>query len=131
MACSLLSIWTTLTVHLQITQHAAAAAKSTSNRVSISCNCKAACTGRCRCKKNQVQCSIHCHSDEHDCGNLSPLAICTEIALVARSRPVPVAAGRKRTNTTVVGQKTGRVTRGRHVEGSESEEVDEEDEVED
>jgi hypothetical protein len=51
--------------------------------------------------------------------------------LVARSRPVPVAARRKRTNTTGGGQKTGRVTRGRHVEGSESEEVDEEDEVED
>lgn len=132
MACSLLPIWTTLTVHLQITLHAAAAAESTSNRVCISCNCKAACTGHCRCKKNQVQCSIHCHSAEHDCRNLSPLAIRTEIALVAQSRPVPVAARRNRTNSTVGGQKTGRVTRGRHVEGSESEEeVEEEDKDED
>jgi len=43
-----------------------------------------------------------------------------------------VAARRNRTNSTVGGQKTGRVTRGRHVEGSESEEeVEEEDKDED
>jgi len=47
-----------------------------------------------------------------------------------------VAAGRKGTNTTVGGQKTGRVTKGHHVEGSEREEevegkAKDEDEVED
>jgi len=57
----------------QLTLHAAAVAESTSNQVTVSCNCKAVCPGHCCCKKNQVQCSVYCHADEYDCGNLSPL----------------------------------------------------------
>jgi len=29
-----------------------------------------------------VRCSVHCHSDEHGCGNLSPLDVRPEIAMV-------------------------------------------------
>jgi hypothetical protein len=71
------------------------------------------CTGRCRCKKNQVQCSIYCHADEHDCGNLSPLSTRIEIALVDCSLNSLGHRGRKRTSTVVGGQSTGRIMRGR------------------
>lgn len=67
-----------------ITLHAAAEKQSTSDRVSISCNCKNKCQGRCRCLKNQVKCSVYCHADDHDCGNLSTLDTRTEIALLPR-----------------------------------------------
>jgi len=69
-----------------ISLHAASAKESHSTRIGISCNCKDKCTGRCRCKKNQVQCSVHCHSDEHNCGNLAPLRTRTELALVERQQ---------------------------------------------
>jgi hypothetical protein len=68
----------------KITLHAVAALESHSESVGISCNCKGVCTGRCRCKKNQRQCSIHCHADEHDCGNLCSLATRTEMAIILR-----------------------------------------------
>lgn len=71
-------------VTTKITLHGAAGMQSTSNRVSISCNCKKQCQGRCQCLKNQVKCSIYCHSDEHDCGNLSSLITRTEIAIIDR-----------------------------------------------
>jgi hypothetical protein len=122
----------------QITLHTAAVAESTSNRVTVSCNCKAVCTGHCRCKKNQVQCSVYCHADEYDCGNLSPLTNyigklnpgsraswvscqteCKRVRLSARG-----LSARKRTNTIVQGQNTARVTRGRHVQGQEEEYIE-------
>lgn len=68
-----------------ISLHAAAGKNSTSERIGISCNCKGPqCKGRCRCMKNKVKCSVHCYATEHDCGNLSELAIRTELALVNR-----------------------------------------------
>jgi hypothetical protein len=54
----------------QITLHPAVEAESTSNRITVSCNCNPVCTGYCCCKKNQVQCSVYCHTDEYDCRNL-------------------------------------------------------------
>jgi Integrase zinc binding domain len=60
---------------------------STSARVGISCQCKGSCnTKRCRCFKEDKKCSVHCHRDEHDCGNLSSLVIRTEMALIDRPR---------------------------------------------
>ena len=60
---------------------------STSERVGVSCQCKGSCsTRRCRCYKESRKCSVHCHRDDHDCGNLSGLATRTEIALVDRPR---------------------------------------------
>ena len=56
---------------------------STSTRVTASCNCKPPkCSGRCRCTKNNVKRSVHCHSSEFDCGNISSLLHRTVIALV-------------------------------------------------
>ena len=63
-----------------ITLHAVTALESTSTLVSIDCNCK----GRCRCLKNQVGCSVYCHSDDHDYGNLCLLETRTEMAHVDR-----------------------------------------------
>ncbi|KAF8541709.1 hypothetical protein BDD12DRAFT_803477 [Trichophaea hybrida] len=77
----------------KITLHAVAALESHSESVGISCNCKGICTGRCRCKKNQRECSVHCHADEHDCGNLCPLERRTEMALIPRPAITPDAAG--------------------------------------
>jgi hypothetical protein len=58
---------------------------STSEQVGVSCQCKGVCnTKRCRCYKEDRQCSVHCHKDDHDCGNLLGLTIQTEIALVNR-----------------------------------------------
>jgi hypothetical protein len=69
-----------------ISLHAATAKISTSTRVGISCNCKPPrCLGRCCCIKNNMKCSVHCHSSEFDCANLSSLLQRTEeIALVPR-----------------------------------------------
>ena len=60
---------------------------STSARVGISCQCKGPCnTKRCKCYKEARHCSVHCHRDENECGNLSGLATRTEVALVDRPR---------------------------------------------
>lgn len=51
----------------------AAQLESTSTRVLISCQCRGQCGKRCRCIKQKVECSpVHCHREEHDCGNLAP-----------------------------------------------------------
>lgn len=56
----------------ELTLHDTAARASTNTQVRISCQCQSECkTRRCRCIKEQKKCSIHCHGDEHDCGNLS------------------------------------------------------------
>jgi hypothetical protein len=81
----------------QVALGTAARDASTSERVGVSCQCKGHCnTKRCRCYKEGKQCSVHCHRDDHDCGNLSGLAIRTEIALVERPR-------RKRARADTVG----------------------------
>jgi hypothetical protein len=81
----------------EVTLGQAARGASTSARVGVSCQCKGPCsTKRCRCYKEGKQCSVHCHRDEHDCGNLSGLAVRTEIALVERPR-------RKRARADTVG----------------------------
>ena len=66
-----------------ITLANAARQASTSVRISVSCTCKLRCTGRCRCIKNNLKCSIYCHTnhtlpEDHDCGNLSTLATRTQ-----------------------------------------------------
>jgi hypothetical protein len=84
----------------EVTLGHAAREASTSARVGISCQCKQQCgTKRCRCYKEAKECSIHCHNDDHDCGNLSGLATRTEIALVERPR-------RKRARADTVGNTT-------------------------
>jgi hypothetical protein len=81
----------------EVTLGQAARDASTSARVGVSCQCKGVCsTKRCRCYKEGKECSVHCHRDDHDCGNLSGLAIRTEIALVERPR-------RKRARADTVG----------------------------
>lgn len=74
-------------ISTSISLQAAAAHASTSVRVRISCQCRNDCkTRRCRCIKEQKKCSIHCHEDEHDCGNLSQLSERTQHAL---GNPLP------------------------------------------
>ncbi|KFZ16269.1 hypothetical protein V501_02291 [Pseudogymnoascus sp. VKM F-4519 (FW-2642)] len=69
----------------EVTLGQAARDASTSSRVGVSCQCKGSCdTKRCRCYKENKQCSVHCHRDDHDCGNLSGLATRTELALVEK-----------------------------------------------
>jgi len=51
----------------------------------VSCNCKKSCDSRrCLCFKNGLECSIYCHSDDHDCGNMKPVAQRTERSLLPR-----------------------------------------------
>jgi len=58
---------------------------SISNKAGMSCNCKKSCDSRrCRCFKNGLECSIYCHSDDHDCGNMKRVAQRTEISLMPR-----------------------------------------------
>lgn len=71
----------------EITLGLAARAASTSARAGISCQCKGPRnTKRCKCHRESKQCSVHCHRDENDCGNLSGLATHTKVALVDRPR---------------------------------------------
>jgi len=64
----------------------AARQASTTTRVCVSCTCKKSCSNRrCRCFKNDLKCSIYCHtkvSTDHDCGNLSALAERTQVGLL-------------------------------------------------
>ena len=77
----------------------AAKEASTSIRVGISCQCKGNCNSkRCKCHKEGRQCIIHCHQDDHDCGNLSELTTRIEIALVERPR-------RKRARADTIGNR--------------------------
>lgn len=81
----------------EVTLSLAAREASTSARVGISCQCKGTCnTKRCKCYKEDKQCSVHCHRDDQNCGNLSGLATRTEIALVEGPR-------RKRARANTVG----------------------------
>jgi len=58
---------------------------STSNKAGVSCNCKKSCDSRrCRCFENGLECSIYCHSDDHDCGNMKPVAQRTGMSLLPR-----------------------------------------------
>jgi hypothetical protein len=84
----------------EVTLGLAAREASTSARVGISCQCKGQCsTKRCRCYKETKECSVHCHNDDHNCGNLSGLSTRTEIALVERPK-------RKRARADTVGNTT-------------------------
>jgi len=104
--------------------HAAAARVSTSERIAISCNCKGPqCSGRCRCIKNKVKCSVHCHSTEFDCGNLSNLQTRTEIALVQYS---PVTTTRPTDDT---GSELSELDERWLLEDEEEEEEEEEEEA--
>jgi len=51
----------------------------------VSYKCKKSCDRRrCRCFKNGLECSIYCHSDGHDCGNMKPVVQRTEMSLMPR-----------------------------------------------
>lgn len=67
----------------KITLAYAARQESTSTSTPVACSCKKGCkTARCQCKKNRQNCSIACHGEGIDCGNLSSLATRTEKGLV-------------------------------------------------
>ena len=67
----------------KITLAYAARQESTSTSTPVACSCKKGCkTARCQCKKNRQNCSIACHGEDIDCGNLSSLATRTEKGLV-------------------------------------------------
>jgi hypothetical protein len=71
----------------EVTLGLAAREASTSARVGISCQYKGPCnTKRCKCYKESKQCSVHCHRDDNECGNLPGLSTRTDIALVDRPR---------------------------------------------
>ena len=58
----------------KITLAYAACQESTSTSTPITCSCKKDCkTARCQCKKHKQKCSIACHNEEVDCGNLASL----------------------------------------------------------
>jgi hypothetical protein len=104
------ALWSDITIPTstkQVTLALAAREASTSARVGISCQCKGQCNSkRCRCYKEVKGCSVHCHNDDHDCGNLSGLATRTEIALVERprvERPRVERPRRKRARADTVG----------------------------
>ncbi len=81
----------------EVTLSLAAREGSISARVGVSCQYKGSCnTKRCRCFKEDKKCSVHCHRDDYDCGNLSNLVIRTEIVLVGRPR-------RKRARVDIIG----------------------------
>jgi hypothetical protein len=80
--------------------------ESQSDRVIISCNCKGDCsTKRCRCFKEDLRCSVHCHIDDHNCGNLSDLTVRTEMALGkprTKRKPTSVKGVRAKRQKVVV-----------------------------
>ena len=96
------SLWSDIiipTTTATVTLAYAAKEASTSIRVGISCQCKGNCNSkRCKCHKEGRQCTIHCHQDDHDCGNLSELTTRTEITLVERLR-------RKRARADTIGNR--------------------------
>src|SRR6266480_4363730 len=66
----------------KITLAYAACQESTSSSILVVCSCKKGCkTARCQCKKHKQKCSIACHEEGIDCGNLSSLANRTEKGL--------------------------------------------------
>ena len=66
----------------KITLAYAARQESTFTSIPIACSCKKGCkTARYQCKKNRQNCSIACHEEGIDCGNLSSLASRTEKGL--------------------------------------------------
>ena len=67
----------------KITLAYAARQESTSTSTPIACSCKKGCkTARCQCKKEKQKCSIACHDEGVDCGNLASLVNRTEKGLV-------------------------------------------------
>ena len=80
-----------------ITLHPAARENSMAERVTVSCSCKRKCISRCRCKKNSISCSIYCHDEDYNCGNLSTLTDRTEVGLINRptTPPPPKASSSK------------------------------------
>ena len=69
-----------------VSLHYIAAQESTTDIVQTSCNCKKLCKSRrCACHNAGLQCSIACHLDDHNCQNLSSVALRTEQGLRERS----------------------------------------------
>ena len=79
---------------ITITLHGAAARNSITTRVAILCSCRISCsTNRCSCFKNDIECSIACHTINNlECGNLITLTQYTEVQDIEHS----VRPGRKR-----------------------------------
>lgn len=98
----------------KITLAHAARQESTSTSTPIACSCKKGCkTARCQCKKYKQKCSIACHEESIDCGNLSSLTTRTEKGQVQYTNK------RRRANTT-----------GDRVEEEEEEEESDKDDSE-
>ena len=71
----------------RVSVHYIAAQEASSDVVQTSCNCKKLCKSRrCACRNAGLKCSIACHSEEHDCQNLSPIGQRTEKGLRQRSK---------------------------------------------
>jgi hypothetical protein len=69
----------------KVSLHFVAAKESSSGTIMVHCGCKKDCsTRRCKCRKEGVHCSIACHDEGHDCGNLSTMATRTEKGLAKR-----------------------------------------------
>ena len=67
----------------KITLAHAACQESTSSSIPIACSCKKECkSARCQYKKYKQKCSIACHKEGMNCGNLSSLANRTEKGMV-------------------------------------------------
>lgn len=89
----------------EVTLREAARDASTSIRIAVSCQCKAACnTRRCRCFREMQKCSVHCHKDEYDCGNLSALTVRTEAALIEPPQRRRTRATRRKTQKTLLSE---------------------------
>jgi hypothetical protein len=67
----------------KITLAHAACQESASTAIPVTCSCKKECkSARCQCKKYKKKCSIACHGEGIDCGNLAPLVNRTEKVLI-------------------------------------------------
>ena len=56
----------------KVSLHFVAAKENSSDATMVHCGCKKDCSSRRRkCKKEGIHCSIACHDEGHDCGNLS------------------------------------------------------------
>lgn len=90
--------------------------ESQSERVIISCNCKGACNNkRCRCFKHEQRCSVHCHTEERDCGFMSELSVRTEMGVGGKKDKTKPKPKPKRKPSSVKGvplQKRQRIVDG-------------------
>jgi hypothetical protein len=99
----------------RITLAYAARQESTSSAIPVVCSCKKGCTSiRCQCKKYKQKCSIACHEEGINCGNLSSLTTRTEKGIVQH--------GTKRRRANSKGLSVHWQEDGQSIEGDDMEE---------